>query len=252
MDNSFAITVAFIALVTLIAAFVRRIKRDKCLRDFRRDYVNLFRTDGKGIWGRLRLENTGLELLYPKSHKDADGHDETSYIMYKCEYSKIQAVIRFHDELTDIGRIERQRELDKTYHPKFIARTKRKIANIFKTVRDSILEVVNLLVTRMKGASGVGTTINSQEKYVNQMKQQLMNTVGTSYEPLLERYIGHKVVLETLKADKIIEYCGILKEYTADFIEVIDIDYKDERSEQTRKADVVVPRQIGLVRHAGE
>ena len=193
-------------------------------------------------------------MLYPEAHNDADGHEETSYIMYKCEYPKIQAVVRFHDELTPIGKVERQKDIEKTYHPKFMARTKRKTFNVFKTIRDSILEVVNLMMSRMKGAAGVGTTITSQEKYVNQMKQQLMDTVGTTYEPLLERYIGHKVVLEMLKADKVVEYCGVLKDYSAEFISVIDIDYKDDDDEKAeiRKADIAVPRNLGLVRHAGE
>ena len=43
-------------------------------------------TDGKTIWGKLRVENTGLELLYDAEHKDQDGHVETSYILYKQEY----------------------------------------------------------------------------------------------------------------------------------------------------------------------
>ena len=74
MDNSFAITVAFIAVATLVAAFVRRVTKDKCLRDFRGNRVNLLHTDGKKMWGVLRIENTGLELIYQARQKDADGH----------------------------------------------------------------------------------------------------------------------------------------------------------------------------------
>jgi hypothetical protein len=79
-----------------------------------------------------------------------------------------------------------------------------------------------------------------------------MGSVGTSYEPLLERYIGNKVVLELIRADTVFEYCGVLKEYTADFIEVMDVDYKAKEDRQPRKADLVVSRKYGVIRHLGE
>jgi hypothetical protein len=251
MDNSFAITIAFIVLVTLVAAFVRRITRDRCLRDFQKNFVNLIQTDNKKVWGNLRVENTGIEFIYKTKHQDADGHIETSYILYKCEYPKIQAILRFLDELSDKNKKHRQKQLAKTYHPQFFSRARRKITNIFKTIRDSLADVVNIFISRVK-KTGLGETLTSQDKYVAQMKQQLMGSVGTSYEPLLERYIGRRVVLEMLKGDTVIEYSGVLKDYTADFIEIMDVDYKADQNDISKKTDMVVPRQYGLIRHLGE
>lgn len=129
---------------------------------------------------------------------------------------------------------------------------KRKILNVFKTVRDSVVEVVNMVISHAKKATPAGGVLTSQDKYVTQMKKDLMGSVGTSYEPLLEKYIGHKVVLELIRGDKIFEYCGVLKEYTADFLEVMDIDYKPQETDPPRKADLIVPRKYALVRHLGE
>ncbi len=252
MDNSFAITIAFIVLATLIAAFVRRITRDKCLRDFQKNPVNLLQTDNKTVWGNLRVENTGIEFIYKTKQQDADGHIEASYILYKCEYPKIMAILRFLDELSEKNKKHRQKQLAKTYHPRFFSRTKRKTANIFKTIRDSLAEVANLFISRVKKTTGFGETLSSQDKYVTQMKQQLMGSVGTSYEPLLERYIGRRVVLEMLKGDTVVEYSGVLKDYTADFIEIMEVDYKASQNDNSKKADMVVPRQYGLIRHLGE
>ncbi len=94
--------------------------------------------------------------------------------------------------------------------------------------------------------------LSSQDKYVTQMKQELIGAVGTSFEPLLEKYIGRKVVLELTKADKIFECCGVLKDYTAEFIEIMDVDYKTQQEQASRKADLVVLRKYGTVRHLGE
>jgi hypothetical protein len=247
-----AITIIFIVLAAVMGAFIRRICKDKCLKDFSRNMVTLQETSDKVVWGKLRVENTGLEFIYPEKHKDKDGHDETSYILYKYEYPNIAALIRFHDELNERNREERQKELKKTYHPTLLRRTKRKIKNIFKTVRDSVMEIVNLLISQAKKTMPAGKMLTSQDKYVTQMKQELVGSVGTSFEPLLERYIGHKVVLDVVKSDKSFEYCGVLKEYTAEFVEIMDVNYKIKEDQPARKADLIVPRKLGVVRHLGE
>ncbi|MCP4261750.1 MAG: hypothetical protein GY774_30250 [Planctomycetes bacterium] len=251
-DMATAITIVFIILAAGLGAFIRKRSRDKCLRDFEQNMVTLEDTAGKAIWGKLRVENTGLEFVYPEKQKDNDGHEEASYILYKYEYPNIGAVIRFHDELNQPNKKAREKELKRTYHPGPWRRQKRRTLNVFRAVRDSVVEIVNLVISQAKKATPAGKVLTSQDKYVSQMKQELMGSVGTSFEPLLERYIGHKVVLEMIKGDKIFEYCGVLKEYTAEFVEIMNVNYKVKEDQPARTADLVVPRKHGLIRHLGE
>ena len=251
-DSATAITILFIIFAAGLGAFIRKRSRDKCLRDFENNMVTLEDTAGKIIWGKLRVENTGLEFIYPDKQKDEDGHDEASYILYKYEYPRIGAVVRYHDDLSERNKKIREKELKRTYHPGFWRRQKRRILNVFRTVRDSVVEIVNLVISQAKKATPAGKVLTSQDKYVSQMKQELMGSVGTSFEPLLEQYIGHKVVLEMIKADKVLEYCGVLKEYTAEFIEIMNVNYKTAEDRPPRTADLVVPRKLGLVRHLAE
>jgi small nuclear ribonucleoprotein (snRNP)-like protein len=251
-ESATAITILFIIFAAGVGAFVRKRSRDKCLRDFEKNMVTLEQKSGKTIWGKLRVENTGLEFIYSEKHKDEEGHDETSYILYKYEYPEISAVVRFHDMLSEQNKKAREKELKRTYHPGFWRRLKRRILNIFRTIRDSIVEIVNLLISQAKKATPAGKVLTSQDKYVSQMKQELMASAGTSFEPLLERYIGHKVVLEMIKGDKVLEYCGVLKEYTAEFIEIMDVNYASNQGQPTRTADLVIPRKHGLIRHLAE
>ncbi len=251
-ESATAITILFIIFAAGVGAFVRKRSRDKCLRDFERNMVTLEQKSGKTIWGNLRVENTGLEFVYSEKHQDEEGHSETSYILYKYEYPEIAVVVRFHDELSEQNKTARENELKRTYHPGFWRRLKRRILNVFRTVRDSVVEIVNLLISQAKKATPAGKVLTSQDKYVSQMKQELMVSSGTSFEPLLERYIGHKVVLEMIKGDKIFEYCGVLKEYTAEFIEIMDVNYAAKLGQPTRTADLVVPRKHGLIRHLAE
>ena len=44
----------------------------------------------------------------------------------------------------------------------------------------------------------------------------------------------------------------MLKEYTADFIEIMDVNYAAKLGLPARTADLVVPRQYGLIRHLAE
>ncbi len=252
MPDTFAITIIFIVISTIVAAFIRGRNKDRCLRSFSGDLVTLEKLGGKIIWGKLRVENTGLELLYKTRYQDKSGHDELSYILYKNEYSRIQAIIRYHDKLDEQAKSERDKDLNDTYHPTGSKRFLRKTRNFFNTVRDSVLEVVNLLIGQAKKTSGAGVILTAQDKHISQMKQELVGAVGTSFEPLLERHIGKKVVLELSKGDKIIEYPCILKDYTAEFMEVMDVDYSTQEDKPARKADLVILRKYGIIRHLGE
>lgn len=252
MPDTFAVTIFFIVIVTVIAAFVKGRSRDKCINDFTQDLVTLEKTSGKEIWGKLRVENTGLELVYPNKHKDQDGHIETSYILYKKEYPNIQAIIRYYDELDDNSKKKREAELIRTNRPSVLKKLKRKTRNFFNTVRDSFMEVVNLLIGRAKQTATGGAILASQDKHISKLKHDLAGSVETAYEPLLERHIGKIVVFEMTRGKELFEYSGVLKDYTANFIEIMDVNYRVKEDKQFRKADMVVPRVHCLVRHLGE
>lgn len=251
MPDTFTLTIISIIVITVVSAFFKGKNKDKCLCDFSGFLINLEETSGKLVWGNLRVEHTGMEFVYPKEHKDTQGHIESSYILYKQEYPNIQTLIRFHDSLDEESKVKRLKDLKKTYHPKFMRRVKRKSMNLFKTVKDSMMEVVNLLIGQAKKGA-LGTALNSQDKYVSHLKNELVNSVGTSFEPLLERHIGRKVVAELVKGDKLYEYSGVLKDYTSDFIEVMDVDYKVKEEDPFKKADLIIPKRQGIVRHLGE
>lgn len=250
--NPFVLTILFIFLSGIIAAFIRGRKRDKCLKAFRRFMITLEDTGGKYIWGKLRVEATGMELLYRETHTDADGHIESSYMIYKYEYGNIGALIRYHDQLSEENRKRRDAELKRTYHPSWPRRWRRKLMNIFRTIRDSIMEVSNVMMAQAKKTTVAGGLLSTQDKYVSQMKNEVIGSVDTSYEPLLEKYIGHRVVTEFLHKEQPVELAGVLKDYTADFIELLDVQYWFNGDEEKKKADIILPRKRAVVRHLAE
>ncbi|MFC1766917.1 hypothetical protein ACFL6U_33185 [Planctomycetota bacterium] len=252
MNDTFGITVIFIVIATGVAAFVRRIRRDKCLKDFEDFLVTLEETGGSSDQGRLHVENTGMALTYVHLKDSSEGHPRRSRLVYKSEYGALYALIRYHDELSEANREKRAQDLERTYHPGFRRRLRRRTLNVFKTIRDSISEVVSLLLAQVKKSPGAGKMLAGQDKYVGQMQKEALDVVGTSYEPLLEPYIGHQVLLEITAREQRRELRGILKDYSADFIEVMDVNYTMIPDETARIADLIIPRAHGVVRHLAE
>jgi hypothetical protein len=251
MTNSFAITIAFLVVTALVGAFARRRSRDRCLLSFADDAVVLETADDL-IAGTLNVENTGLELVYPSARTNGEGYQEASYLLYKFEYSSIHALARYLEDLTEAGKTARERELRQTYHPTMFRRLRRRTWNTLKTVRDSLLELVDSLLNATKRVIPAGAALAAQDKYLSKMKQDLAGSIGTSFEPLMEKYIGHRVVLEVIKGESIERLSGVLRDYTADFVEILDVKYRSTQDPAGRDADVVMSRRHAVVRHLGE
>ncbi len=251
-DISFGTTVAIILFFAFIVAFIRGRVRDKCLKEFNDNFVTLEFTNKNTVSGKLRVEISGMEFVYRFRCIDIKGHEEYSYLIYKGEYPNIQALIRFHDELYDKDKEKRERELRRTYHPNMIRKLKRKTDNVFKTVRDSIMDMLNLFIAQFKRNPQLGAVLQSQDAYVTQIKKELVGHIATSYDPLLERHIGNMVVFEMIKSGETVEYTGVLKDYSDEFIEFMDVSYSISEDKEQRKADLVIPRRIATVRHSAE
>ncbi len=250
--DSFTITILVILLMTLIGAFTRKRQKDKCLRDFRNSPVTIERINGEIIAkGILNVETTGLELKYPKTIKGNAGSFESSYLLFKHEFPQIQAVIRYHDELSKEGKKARNRELKKTYKPSVFRKMSRKFHNILKTLKDSLSEIANTMFSQFK-KTRTGSMFKTHDKYVKQINTDLLESVGSAYEPLLENYIGYKVIFEVIKESKLFKFSGILKDYTTNFIEIMDVEYKINETDEAKTADIVFPQKLAIIRHLGE
>jgi hypothetical protein len=245
--NTLVLTLIFIILSSIIAILVKRLSKDKCLKSFRNNNVNLEDIEGNVFKGIMRLESTGFELEY----QGPDDQGSTSYILYKGEYGRIAMISRYHDELTQEDRKERDKELERTYHPGFFARIKRRIINFLKTIKDSIMEIINTILLQVKGMPGTGQILSSQDKYVGRIQQSIAGGIDASFEPLLEKHIGKIVIAVVLKGNESVRLQGILKEYTAEFIELLNVKCTQPDG-GARCADIIIPRKAGIVRHGGE
>ena len=202
---------------------IRYRTRDKCLRTFEGFFAVVEQTDGKTIWGRLALFHNAIELVYPTPHVDADGfHQETSFILYKDQFSSIYAVKRYHDELSEEDQQRRAKEISRTYRPNTFRRLMRRFRNLLNLLRDAIVQAFSALMGSVKKTAS-STLLTTQDARITDAAKTLIMSSASAYEPILERYIGRKVVLETIGSKPACEFCGILKDYTEEFICVLDV-----------------------------
>jgi hypothetical protein len=219
MDNS--LTILFILLAAVVAVIIRRVKRDNCLKSFEHNNVEIEKLDSSVLRGNLNQENTGLEITF----KDINDNILTR-LLYKYEYDNIFLIIRDPKKQTDKLKNKIQKERKAQSNQRRSLHFGRKIFNILKTLKDSLMEIVNLMLTQTKKTGPVGDIITTQDAYVNKIKAELAGTVNNSFEPLLEKYIYRKVLVEVLKNNDVFNITGILTKYTANFIRINNMTYK--------------------------
>jgi hypothetical protein len=223
MDPTLLLTIAIIFVTALVASALRYFSRDRCLSSFDGFHVTIQTKDDRFVWGRMHLESTGFELEYDDDHLDRDRlHIETSYVIYKAEYSQIQRIHRYVDNLTPENRKRRQAAVKRAFHPRLPTRMGRWARNFANTARDSLSEVINLVLSRSRIMSG-GIVLAPGQTRMQSMTKEVLGYVGTSYDALLERLIGVRVVFEVFEDEVWHEYVGILTEYTAEFLELVDV-----------------------------
>ena len=222
MDLVFYTTILVIFATAIVGPFVRSRLRDRCLRSLDDSPVVLERVDQDPVWGRLRVYATGLELLYDAPSPGTSGIDKYSYILYKEAFGSIHALWRYPDKMTEDERRRRAKRIRRTARPPFYLRSWRWCRNVMGTLRDAFLQTANALLGRV-AAGASSTVLKSQEAQLKTMSSELIGYAGNAYEPILERYLSRRVVIEVTQGERKDEYVGLLRNYTADFIELADV-----------------------------
>ena len=135
----------------------------------------------------------------------------------------VDAIFRFHDELTPKNQKRRLVEIERTKHPDLFRRIRRSIRNFMVAFREAIDESIGLLMSRVQKKAS-STLIQGQDDYLKKLRANTLGVVSTAaYDSVLEQYINHRVVFEAGKKDgQQIEYSGVLKEYSTAWVSILD------------------------------
>jgi small nuclear ribonucleoprotein (snRNP)-like protein len=224
LDNIFLVTILFIFLSAFVTAILKERARDRCLKDFR-DYPVILEleNESKVIWGILSLYSNGLELHYQDSYQDPDGLIKASFILYKDEWPGLMAIYRCAQDLDDEAIERRKYDIRRTYQPSVFRRFLRFLRNLFNTLRDAVNKSVGLIVGQAKKAMPSSRILSTQDTAIKQLGETFVEYASYAYDAVLESLIGRKVVVEIPHLGILMEYVGILKEYSANFVEILSV-----------------------------
>jgi hypothetical protein len=248
-DVTLLATIALIFLASLVGAYLRARRRDPCLKSFIGFHVTLEHVDGRLIWGQMSLEATGLELRYKNSIQD-DNHVESSYVLYGEEFIDIQAIYRYADELDEESKHRREKDLKKSFHPGLLRRIIRSIRNFISLASDSLSEVVGLLIGGLRRPAGRYIS-DEGEAHLKSLGSTVVGHAGHGYDPLLENFVGQKMVFEVVEDDEVHEHVGIFKQYSADFIEILDVQFPQKQALTIDVEGVQAARHVRAVLDGG-
>ncbi len=223
LDNVLALTIVLIILTSIINAFIRHRSRDKCLKDFSGFFITLLLKNGKTIRGKMKLFSSSMEIEYrqPES-EEQHGYCRNSYIMMNDELeADIQAIHRYHWDLTPKNKRLREKSIKRSYKPNLFQRIGRTMRNSVNTLRDAFNKSITLFFGQIGGKIAGGRA--TQE--LTSVGSSIVNVFGNTYEAVLEKYIGRNVVVEIVENGNKREYAGILKEYTAKYLELLNVHY---------------------------
>ena len=254
LNNVLALTILIIILTSIVSAFIRQRSRDRCLHDFENYFVTLIMKNGRTINGKLKLYSSGMELKFKEPL-----NNKYSYIVSYAELERdMQALHRYHWDLTPKNMKQREKSIKKTYRPNIIRRTRRSLRNIVNTLRDAFNKSLTLFIGSMGNRIAGGRATQDMTSVGTSLVDMFVN----AYDSVLEKYIGRKIVVQIEENGKFNEYEGVLKEYTAKYMELLNVkyDFTGDRGKNTLKRDlkkpvyidIIAPRSVMKIRYGGK
>jgi len=231
MDKVLFFSILLVFLGALFGSVMQHRRVDRVLKDLRGFHVTAKLESGKRVWGRLNLFANAVEFVFSRPYTNRRGNLLTSFIVFSEQMNDIEVIFRFHDELTPRNQKRRLKEIARTKNPGVLRRINRSLRNFMVSFREAIDESIGLLLSRVQKKAS-SALLKGQEDYLKKIRHNAIGIVSTAaYDPVLEHYINHRVVVEAGKVDgQRIEYAGVLKEYSTGWISVLDCYLNSENT----------------------
>jgi small nuclear ribonucleoprotein (snRNP)-like protein len=247
----FWLPMGLLFLGATIAAIAARRKRDRCLKYFNREPVIILMQSGKWIWGHFIAYPKAMELVFDKPEKDDSGHIKASYVLYTPEVDGIKKIIQPPPKAGTKEHDRWQKEIKRIANPSIFRRLRRWLWNMFNTLRDAVSQSLSMVIGSMKKATPMGK-VSGADKRAGEIGNTLLGTVPNSYEPVLEKYLSKQVIVEMLEDGEVIEFAGLLQEYSGKYLLLRNVAFQpgvDIGTPLPDRFDIIFPRNKALVRH---
>jgi len=257
-ELAFWLPIIIIFASGLLAAVIKRYTKDSCLKEFDRCFVFLRLKEGRWMAGELIVYSNCLELLYREGQQLGQSYRKTSCVLYEDNLPNVDRVLRPSYREGTPERRRWQQEIERLRRPSPLRLAGRRLRNLFNMLRDAFAQSLQVLFGAWKRTTRFANLAMDEGK-VGEMGKTLVSAVPNAYEPILEKYLGDLVVIETLAEPKVVEQKGVLQEYSSKYILARDVEFLPEIPPLLSsmhafgdRYDVVFPRPANVVRHRAE
>jgi small nuclear ribonucleoprotein (snRNP)-like protein len=247
----FWLPLVLLFVAATVTAIATRRKRDRCLKYFNREPVMILMQSGKWMWGRFIAYPKSMELVFENPETDENGIRKASYVLYTPEVDGIKKILQPPPQKGTPEHVQWQKEIKRVANPSLMRRFRRWLLNAFNTLRDAVSQSLSMVIGSMKKSTPIGKVAGA-DKRAGEIGNTLLGTVPNAYEPVLEKYLSKQVVVEMLEDGEVIEFAGLLQEYSGKYLLLRNVAYEpgvDVGTPQPDRFDIIFPRSQALVRH---
>jgi len=222
MSNLLVLSLVLIFIVALVGSYVRHRQLDRVLRELVGFHVTV-QMQVEHIWGKFKLYSNAIELLFSQVYTNHRGTELTSFIVFNEQMIAVQAIYRYHDELTPQNQQRRLAQIQRARNPDWWRRAKRSLRNFMVAFKEAISESIGMMASRVQQQTSMALLKGADGK-LKSVGDEILDMAGNAaYDPVLEHYIFGRVVFENtdLEGNKV-EYAGILEEYSAAWVSILD------------------------------
>ena len=103
--------------------------------------------------------------------------------------------------------------------------------------------------------------VKDSDKRMNEFQSGLTGLVPNAWEPVLEKYRGHQIVIERKTTNGVVKESGILEDYSSKYLLVRDVKIQEEHLlnflkkdsiKEQEKHDFLYNRKFSMIRHTIE
>lgn len=206
---------------------------------------------GKWLWGRFNAYPKAMELTFEHPEVDDSGYKKASYVLYTPEVDGIKKILQPPPGAGTKEYEKWKREIQRIANPSLLRRIRRWSWNVFNTLRDAVSQSLSMVIGSAKKSTPMGK-VSGADKRAGEIGNTLLGTVPNTYEPVLEKYLSKQVIVEMLEDGQVIEFAGLLQEYSGKYLLLRNVSYQPGLEIGTPlpdRFDIIFPRGKALVRH---
>lgn len=243
----------------LLGTAIRRSFKDHCLKKFEDCKIVMPVQGAKWEVGVLQVFAQGIELFYKEPRSSVIGK-LNSYVLHPSEVDQIPFFLRPAPEKDSRKGYEWNIELERIRNPNFLNKSKRLALNLYNMLRDAFGQASQAILRAISKDSSF-SKVKDSDKRMNEFQSGLTGLVPNAWEPVLEKYRGHQIVIERKTTNGVVKESGILEDYSSKYLLVRDVKIQEEHLlnflkkdsiKEQEKHDFLYNRKFSMIRHTIE